>query len=173
MTKEVKVVIDTNILINASADESSYAFRIVKEVIEGRIEAFATHQMMSENRQMLRKLVKDRKYKELLENFFTRLKIVKIHNSPPPSLILREGAPPLRVRGGWEELLSDKDDLKLFESALVAKADYIISEDKEVLAVENYAGTEAITPKDFWTKYQGEKDGDSEWRDFSRMILGK
>ena len=70
----MKVVIDTNILINAASDESSYAFRIIKEVIEGRVEAYATHQTMSENRQILRKLVRDREYRELLEEYFRKLK---------------------------------------------------------------------------------------------------
>ena len=60
----MRVVIDTNILIGGAGDESSYAFKIIKEVIEGRIEAYANHQTMSENRQMLRKLVKDRAYRE-------------------------------------------------------------------------------------------------------------
>src|SRR3989338_8473494 len=82
----MKVVIDTNIIVAGANDESSLAFKIVKEVIDGRLEAFATHQTMSENRQMLRKLVRDREYKTLLEDFFRRLKIVKLTpSSPPPS----------------------------------------------------------------------------------------
>lgn len=147
-----KVVIDTNILINASSDESSYAFRIVKEVIEGRLEAFATHQMMSENRQMLRKLVRDREYKETLEEFFRRLQIVKLYENL--------------------HIVTDEEDNKLFESARACQADYIISEDREVLAVGDYKGTEIITPQDFWTKYQGEKDDGSAWQDWGKMLMG-
>lgn len=148
----MKVVIDTNILINASSDESSYAFRIIKEVIEGRLEAFATHQTMGENRQMLRKQVKDREYKELVEEFFRRLKIVKVYKH-------------LNV-------VSDPEDNKLFESAAASGADYIISEDQEVLALENYHDTEVIIPKDFWAKYQSEKDDDSAWKNWGRMLMG-
>ncbi|MDP3740893.1 MAG: putative toxin-antitoxin system toxin component, PIN family [bacterium] len=149
----MRIVIDTNILINASADESSYAFRIIKEVIEGRLEAFATHQMMGENRQMLRKLVRDREYKELLEEFFRKQNIVKVYQ-------------PLNV-------VSDGEDNKLFESAASSGADYIISEDKEVLAVGDYHDTEVITPRDFWTKYQNEKDDGSAWNDWGRMLMGR
>ena len=89
-----KVVIDTNILIGGADDESSVAFKIIKEVIDGRIEAFATHQTMGENRQMLRKLVRDREYHELLEDFFHRLKIVKVYEPV--------------------EVVSDAEDNKLF-----------------------------------------------------------
>lgn len=148
----MRVVVDTNILINASSDESSYAFRIIKEVIEGRLEAFATHQMMGENRQMLRKLVKDREYRDLLEEFFRKLRIVKVYKSL--------------------NIVSDPEDNKLFESAVSSGADYIISEDKEVLDAGEYHGSEVISPKDFWAKYQGAKDDDSQWNQWTKMLLG-
>jgi hypothetical protein len=149
----MRVVIDTNILINASNDELSYAFRIIKEVIEGRLTAFATHQTMSENRQMLRKLVRDREYRELVEEFFRNLKIVK----PYQHL----------------EIVADSEDNKLFESAAASDADYLISEDKEVLEVGQFRKTEVVSPREFWTKYQNENNGNSAWNDWSRMLMGK
>lgn len=170
----MRVVIDTNILISGADDESSYSFKIIKAVIEGRLLAFATHRTMGENRQILRKLVKDREYRQLLEDFFRKLKIVKFHNSSHPPLILRRGAPFLNVREGEGELpLSDPEDIKLFESAKASQADYIISEDREVLAVGDYEGTEVITAQDFWTKYESENNDDSTWKDWGEMILGK
>lgn len=148
----MKVVIDTNILINAAGDESSYAFKILNEVIAGRLEAYATHQTMSENRQMLRKLVRDREYRELLEEYFRRLNVVKAYR-------------PLNV-------VADPEDNKLFESAAASGAEYLISEDREVLGVENYHGCAAITPKDFWLKYKDISDDNSAWSDWSRAVLG-
>src|SRR5438046_117113 len=112
----MKVVIDTNILINGANDESSYAFRIIKEIIAGKIEAYANHQTMSENRQMLRKMVNDREYRQSLEDFFAVLNIVKVFKH-------------LRV-------VSDPEDNKLIESAAASGADYLITEDREVLALE-------------------------------------
>ena len=149
----MKVVIDTNILINAAADESSYAFRILKEIIDGRIEACATHQTMSENRQMLRKLVRDREYKDLVEEFFRVLNVTKVYK-------------PVNV-------VSDPEDNKLFESIAASGAEYLISEDKEVLAVEEYHGCEVVTPKDFWNKYKSDSDDGSAWSDWSHMLMGK
>ena len=149
----MKVVIDTNILINGSSDESSYAFRIIQEIIDGRLEAYATHQTMGENRQMLRKLVKDREYKEMLEDFFTKLNIVKVYQHLA--------------------IVSDLEDNKLFESAISSGADYIISEDKEVLEVEEYHGTKVITPGEFWNKYKNANDDNSAWGEWGRMIMGK
>ncbi len=147
----MKVVIDTNILINASNDESSIAYRIIKEVIEGRVEAYASHQTMGENRQMLRKLVRDREYRQLLEDYFSRLNIVK----PYQKL----------------EIVSDEEDNKLFESAAASNADYLITKDQLVLDVEKFRNTLVVTPEDFWAKYQNSEE-DSTWQNWSKMLLG-
>ena len=149
----MKVIIDTNILISGANDEHSAAFKIIREVIEGRLEAFATHQTMSENRQMLRKLVRDREYRELLEEYFRKLMIVKVYK-------------PVNV-------VADPEDNKLFESAGAAGADYLISQDQEVLYVGEYHGTKVVTPDEFWAKYQEERGDDSSWQDWTRMIMGK
>lgn len=158
----MRVVIDTNILINAATDESSYAFRIIKEVIEGRIEAFATHQTMSENRQMLRKLVRDRDYKTRLEDYFRKLQIVK----PPLHLPLTKG----EKERGWN--VSDPEDNKLFESAVACGADYLISSDQEVLAVGKYDHMKVLAPEDFWAEYQAQGDDNSAWQDWTKMLMG-
>ncbi len=163
----MKVVIDTNILIGGSYDESSYAFRIIKEVIEGRLEAFATHQTMSENRQMLRKLVRDREYRELLEEFFRKMKIV---NPSRPAATLPSTT--ADRSSGEGAIVSDREDVKLFESALAAKADYSVTGDREVLDVEEYQGTKVATPQEFWAKYKGGED-DSAWSDWAKMLMGK
>ena len=149
----MKVVIDTNILINAAADDNSVAFRIIKEVIEGRLQAFATHQTMSENRQMLRKLVRDREYRESLEEFFRNLNIVKIYEHV--------------------NVVSDPEDNKLIESAASSGADFLITKDNEVLDVGEYHRTKIVTPEEFWAKYKADASDDgSAWGDWSRMLMG-
>jgi putative PIN family toxin of toxin-antitoxin system len=147
----MKVVIDTNILISGADDESSYARRIIEEVIAGRIQAYATHQTEGENRQMLRKLVKDRDYRARLEQYFGKINIVKAYQ-------------PLQV-------VSDAEDNKLFESAVAAGADYLISHDQEVLAISEYKKTKVVQPEEFWFRYQNERGDDSAWQDWSKMIM--
>lgn len=149
----MKVVIDTNILVSGVGDESSYAYKIIEEVIAGRLEAYATHQTMGENRQMLRKLVRDRSYRERLEEFFGKLNIIKVYE-------------PLHV-------VSDEEDNKLFESAAASGAEYLITNDQEVLAIEHYHGTSVVSPADFWARYREQGDGESAWNDWSNMLLGK
>jgi len=148
----MKVVIDTNILIGGADDESSVAYKIIEEVIAGRLDAYATHQTMGENRQMLRKLVRDRNYRERLEEFFRKLKIVKVYK-------------PLHV-------VADEEDNKLFESAASSGAEYLVSQDRAVLDVEEYHRTKVVTPQDFWAIYEGEKSDGSAWSNWSKMIMG-
>ncbi len=149
----MKVVIDTNILISGSYDESSHSFKILQEVIAGKIQACATHQTMSENRQMLRKLVKDRNYRTLLESYFQKLQVTKLFR-------------PLQV-------VADPEDNKLFESAVSAGAQYIITEDREVLDVEVYRDVKVITPEDFWAVYENQSGSDSAWQDWTKIVMGK
>lgn len=149
----MKVVIDTNIIINGASDENSVGFKIIKEIIGGRILAYATHQTMSENRHMLRNLVRDKEYNILLEDFFRKLNIVKVYK-------------PIRI-------VSDPEDNKLVESAAASSADYLITSDREVLAVAEYGVTQIVTPQEFWAKYTAEsEDSSSSWDDWSKMLLG-
>lgn len=153
MENMFKVVIDTNILIGGAYDELSYSNQIIKEVIEGRIEAFATHQAMKENRLLLRKTVKDREYKKFLEAYFKKLTIVK--------------------RKKRLNVVADPDDNKFLESAVAAPADYIITSDREVLDVEEYEGIKVVHPGEFWAVYKKKSakvDG-SEWQEWGKMLL--
>lgn len=43
----------------------------------------------------------------------------------------------------------DPDDNKFFECALAGKADYIVSEDQDILAVGHYRGIKTITTEEF------------------------
>ncbi len=149
----MKIVIDTNILINAAADDNSVAFRIIREVIEGRLQAFATHQTMGENRQMLRKLVRDREYRESLEEFFRNLNIVKIYEHV--------------------NVVTDPEDNKLIESAAASGADFLITKDNEVLDVGEYHRTKIVTPEEFWATYKNDEDSGRSWNDWTKMLMGE
>jgi len=148
----MRVVIDTNILIGGADDENSHSFKIIKEVIDGRLRAFVTHQTMKENKLLLRKSVKDWEYKELLSEYFRRLKIVR--------------------RKVKLDVVGDKEDNKLFESAVSSGAKYLITSDREVLDIGEYEGVEVINPERFWTRYQNEGDSGSIWSEWAKMVLG-
>lgn len=148
----MRVVIDTNILINGSYDESSHSFRTLQEVLSGRLEAFATRETLRENRLLARQMIRDQEYLRFLEDYFDKVRPVKVFKK-------------LRV-------VSDSEDNKLFESAAASSAQYLISEDREVLAVEQFRNTKVLTPEEFWTKYSSNREENTAWDNWAKMIMG-
>ncbi len=77
-------------------------------------------------------------------------KLKRIVPSSPPARLLAILAEAEVVEGGEPvAVCMDPDDDKLFACALAGSADYIVSEDKDVLAVGEFRGARTITAADF------------------------
>ncbi len=113
---QMKVVLDTNVLIDGFKDEYSYQWRIIQEVINGSVEAFANNQTMRENRLIMDRLITDREYRAVLDKFFSQLQPV---------------SNPHRIHA-----VSDTEDNKILESAVVAGADYLVTGDAALLELD-------------------------------------
>jgi uncharacterized protein len=57
---------------------------------------------------------------------------------------------------GIQIIKNDPDDDKFIECAMALKADAVITGDREVLAVKEYAGIRILTPQQFLANYKGE-----------------
>lgn len=145
----MKVVLDTNVLISAFKDEYSYQKQIIDEVIRGKIEAYANDQTVRENRFILEKLIDNEEYKRELEEFFTQVSWV--HN-------------PRRV-----QVVEDREDSKILESAVVAEADYLITEDRHLLDIGEYHNVKIVEPIAFWKIYE-EEVGDDPWQKWINFV---
>ncbi|MEK9180644.1 MAG: putative toxin-antitoxin system toxin component, PIN family [Patescibacteria group bacterium] len=145
----IKVVIDTNLLIDGSADEFNFGNRIVDEVIEGRIQAFANVQTLKENRFIAQKKITDGDYLDKLTRYFEKVKIV-------------ENGVRLRI-------VEDPDDNKLLESAIAANAEYLISSDKHLLNLEKFQNVKIVAPAHFWNIYQ-EESGET-WKQWLGQFI--
>lgn len=150
----MKVVIDTNILIDAMTDDFSYTWKIIDLVLIGEIEAIASEKILKENRLIIDRQITNIKDKERLEKFFNAIKIIPVNKK-----VLA--------------VADDPEDNKFIECALEADADYIISSDKHLLFLENYDNVKILAPKEFWLKYTGQKeDSGEEWKKIFKNILG-
>jgi len=151
-----KVIIDTNILIDAGEDNFSYARRILDEVIKGHIWAFATHKIWREYQLILHRLINDQQHLAWANKFFSALKIVES-----------------KIK--LDVVRYDKEDNKFFEVAVTVKAHYIITSDIHFFEVGEYQGIEPIKPKDFWLKYEAslDKSGQVEWQKWVKNIIGQ
>jgi len=138
----LKVVIDTNLLIDGASDFYNYGNRIIDLVIGGQIEAYANTRTLRENKFLSHKKIDDEGYLKKLEYFYSSIKPV-------------ENIPHLDV-------VEDREDNKILESAVASGSDFLITSDWHLLKLEKFKGIKIITPAGFWRFYEDE--GESGWQ---------
>ena len=148
----MKVVLDTNVLIEGLKDEYSYQKRIIDEVISGNLEAFANKQTLQENKLLLKQLVDNPDYERDLNNFFAQVHYVinrhKVH------------------------IVRDEEDNKILESAVESGADFLVTSDNDLLRLGSYQGVKIVNPTEFWVKYS-DGEGDDLWKQWTKFVSGK
>ena len=144
----MKVVLDTNVLIDGFRDAYSYEKRIIDEIIAGRLEAYANKQTIQENHLILKKLISSPEYEQELARFFDVVTQV--------------------INRRQIRVVSDPEDNKILESAVEAKADYLITRDQALLELDKFQGINIIDPVGFWARYKDE--GEDLWRQWTNYI---
>jgi putative PIN family toxin of toxin-antitoxin system len=145
----LKVVIDTNLLIDGSEDFYNFGNRIIDLVLAGQIQAFANKRTLRENKLLTGNKISDEGYLKKLEYFFKRVSEV-------------ESTKRLHV-------VEDDEDNKILESALAANADFLITSDQHLLKLEEYEGVRIIRPNIFWSIY--EEEGDQAWQKWLKSFI--
>lgn len=147
----MKVVLDTNVLIDGFKDEYSYEKRVINEIIAGKIDAYANKQTLQENRLIIHQLLDNPEYTDELNNFFAQVTHVvnrhRIHVVP------------------------DEEDNKILESAVEAGADYLITNDRDLLGLGGYQEIKIVRAIDFWAAYKDE--GADTWNEWANFLSGK
>jgi len=144
----MKIVLDTNVLINGFKDDYSYEKKIIDAVISGEAEAYANKQTLRENKLIVSQLIDNPEYEETLKNFFAKLNWV--------------------INRRQVRIVEDPEDNKILESAVEAGADYLISSDNALLKLTRYQGVEIVNPSAFWVKFKDE--GQDLWKQWSSFI---
>lgn len=139
----LKVVIDTNLLIDGSQDFYNFGNRIIDLAISGSIEAYANKGTLRENKFLAGKKINDEGYLKKLEYFFDIVKPIKTID---------------RL-----DVVEDKQDNKILESAVGAGADYLITSDHHLLKLEMYEGVRIVRPGAFWQIWEDEGEGWINW----------
>ncbi len=144
----LKIVIDTNVLIDALADRHSYTWRILKLVETGELQAVASDKIIQEYQFVIDREVNNDDDKNELQNFISRVEIVPVTQH-------------VRV------VRFDPEDDKFINSALSAQAAYIVSSDSHLLEIGSYRDIKILKPVNFYDVYQGATDGDGQaaWAD--------
>jgi uncharacterized protein len=139
----MKVVIDTNTLINAAADEHNYGNRIIDEVLDGKIQAFANRQTLRENSLIASQKVSDPEFLAKLQEYFNSVE---------------------EVEAEYIQVVEDEEDNKILASALKAGVDYLVTSDWHLLKLGEYEGVKIVSPQGFWAEYETETgEGWKQW----------
>lgn len=144
----MKVVIDTNILINASEDDYNYGNRILDDVLAGKIQAFANPQTLKENKLISSRKIEGQEYKEKLDHYFERV---------------------ILVEGERINVVEDEEDNKILSAALAAGVDYLITSDWHLLKIGEYNGVKIVSPQGFWAEYGS--DNGQGWQNWIDSFL--
>ena len=147
----MKVVLDTNVLINGFKDEYSYEKRIIDAVIAGEIEAYANKQTLRENKLIASQLIESDEYQKELNDLFARINWV--------------------VNRRQIRVVSDSEDNKILESAVEAGAEFLVTSDNDLLKLEEYQDVKIVNPSEFWAKYKD--DGMDLWKQWTDFIKNK
>lgn len=147
----MRVVLDTNVLIDGLKDEYSYEKKILDEVVSGGLSAYANKQTIQENRLLSGQLVLEENYSKFLDEFFTQ-----VQQTP---------------RGPHVNIVRDPEDNKILASAIAAKAEYLITSDRDLLDIANYRGVKIVRPAQFWANYHD--DGEDLWKQWTSFVDGQ
>ena len=142
----MKVILDTNILINGLNDKASITWKILELARTGDARFFASHKIIREYELIINREVKNEINKNILEKFISQVEVIK--NTKYVKAVK------------W-----DPEDDKFINTALSANADYIISSDNHLLELQEYENIKIVKPEDFYYIYknQNDEDGQKEW----------
>lgn len=147
----MKIVLDTNVLIDATNDDLSYTWKIIDLVLSGKVEAVASEKILHEYKLIIKRNIKQEQDKQKLHDFIARVDVINVNKK-------------LHI------IPDDSEDEKFVECAVESNADYIISSDAHLLNLQEFKNTQILDPKDFWYKYSGEQEDEDEWKNVFDFI---
>ena len=139
--QKVKVVIDTNVLVSAVISKDSSPADVVRLAILGEIENYTSEDILAEVERILNS-------EKVLQRISSKHKddIIRIYR-----LISIKVSPKIRVN----VIERDPSDNKFLETALEAKADFIITGDHHLLELREFRGVKILSPSDFLKLLKG------------------
>ncbi|OGR88825.1 MAG: putative toxin-antitoxin system toxin component, PIN family [Elusimicrobia bacterium RIFCSPLOWO2_01_FULL_59_12] len=123
----MRVTLDTNIYVSAFALHGSHADEAVRAAVEGRYELIVSAALLAELANVLQ-----RKFQWEHERILNVCRILS-----ETSLVVR---PSMTLR-----VFKDDPDNRILECALAGKADFIVTGDKHMLALNDCQGVRIIT----------------------------
>jgi len=130
----VRVVFDTNIYISALAIPGGNAEDAYLEAVRGMFELYTSVAILTETARVLQTKFDwtEDKVREAVQDMSQMATVLR----PRPTL----------------HILADEPDNRIFECAIAAQAEFVVSGDRHLLALKHHAGITMISLADFLTK---------------------
>lgn len=144
MMVRMRIVLDTNVLIDGFQDDYCAEARLIDAVREGSIMAIATRPVRKEYQLILHRLISDPDYKKRIEEFFSAL----------------EEAEPEYV----DVAIDDEEDMKFLEAAFGGEVDAVVTNDRHLLDIGEADGVNIITPEEAIGRYEEEGETSTQWQ---------
>jgi putative PIN family toxin of toxin-antitoxin system len=130
----VRVVFDTNIYVSALAIPGGNAEIAYLAAVRGTFELFTSVAILTETARVLQTKFnwQEERVRDAIQNISQTATVLR----PRPTL----------------RILKDEPDNRILECAMAARADYVVSGDRHLLAVMAHAGTTMISLAEFLTK---------------------
>lgn len=150
----LKIILDTNVLINADRGTHSYPARIMQAVLDGKIEAYSSHKIRRENHLIKKRILNDPEMHDLIERFLDTTTDVRPTNY-------------------FDAVETDHEDDKYVDAAVEAGADYIITNDYDLLNIGHFENTRMVRPEEFWKIFENSEDPDGKeaWQSWMSGLL--
>ena len=126
----LKVVLDTNIFIAAYFNRKSASARIIDLCLENKHELIFSSRLRKEVGLILKNVRAEREFRERIRTLFTNASQIK-----PTQKVFT--------------VKEDPEDNKFLECSLEGKADYLITSDKHLLELGEFAKTKICKPTRF------------------------
>ncbi len=146
----MRLVFDTNVLVDGFRDDYSAQARLIEAVRNGALEALTTPQITKEYQLILARLIEDEEYKHRIADF----------------LDCTQKVTPSRVA----LTIDDPEDYKFLQAAVGGQADGLVTNDRHLLDVGEIEGIAIMTPQEAWVKFEEASGTSSEWQSFVKGL---
>jgi hypothetical protein len=129
MTKQIKLVLDTNLFIAAHFNKKSASAKIIDLCLADKFKVYYSENIFKELVFILKNIRAPREYKEKIFELFEKSTSIK----------------PKRV---WL-VEDDPDDNKFLGTAWAGRANYLLTSDKHLLKIKKFKETKILKPIEF------------------------
>ncbi len=135
-----RIVIDTNILVSAILTPKGNPAKILKYVLEGKLNLIISPAILEETQRVL---LYPRLVKLMQKNKITKKEVYNFLGKMSKIAVITPGK--LEI----DAILDDPTDNKILTCALEGEADYIISGDHHLTDLKIFQGTKIVNPSTF------------------------